>query len=58
MKNMKKMVAFGMTAILGVSMLAGCGSSQKETEAPKTEAATEKKTEVSGMKIRDLQWKN
>lgn len=27
MKNMKKMVAFGMTAILGASMLAGCGSS-------------------------------
>ena len=25
MKNMKKMAALGMTAILGASMLAGCG---------------------------------
>ena len=27
MKNMKKMAALGMTAILGASMLAGCGGS-------------------------------
>ena len=36
---------FVLAAALTISMT-GCGSSQKETEAPKTEAATEAKTEA------------
>ena len=36
---MKKCLVMMMTAILAVSMLAGCGSSGKETTAPETEAA-------------------
>ena len=39
MKNMKKMVAFGMTAILGASMLAGCGSGNSDTKDKKDAAA-------------------
>ena len=43
---MKKATMFVLAAAMTIS-LAGCGSSQKETEAPKTEAATEKATETS-----------
>ena len=42
---MKKATMFVLAAALTISMT-GCGSSQKETEAPKTEAATEKATEA------------
>ena len=42
---MKKATMFVLAAALTISMT-GCGSSQKETEAPKTEAATEAKTEA------------
>lgn len=42
---MKKCVVMIMAAILAVSMLAGCGSSSKETTAPETEAAA---TEAAG----------
>ena len=42
---MKKATLFVLAAALTISMT-GCGSSQKETEAPKTEAATEAKTEA------------
>ena len=43
--RMKKATMFVLAAALTISMT-GCGSSQKETEAPKTEAATEAKTEA------------
>ena len=43
---MKKATMFVLAAALTISMT-GCGSSQKETEAPKTEAATEAKTEAA-----------
>lgn len=33
MKNMKKMAALGMTAILGASMLAGCGGSGSSSKS-------------------------
>ena len=42
---MKKATMFVLAAASTISMT-GCGSSQKETEAPKTEAATEAKTEA------------
>ena len=42
---MKKATMFVLAAALTISMT-GCGSSQKETEALKTEAATEAKTEA------------
>ena len=47
---MKKATMFVLAAAMTIS-LAGCGSSQKETEAPKTEAATEKATEKVTEKV-------
>ncbi len=47
---MKKATMFVLAAALTISMT-GCGSSQKETEAPKTEAATEAKTEAATEKV-------
>ena len=46
MKNMKKMVAFGMTAILGASMLAGCGSSSDGSSDEKS-GSSKGKTELT-----------
>ncbi len=46
MKNMKKMVAFGMTAILGASMLAGCGSSSDSSSDEKS-GSSKGKTELT-----------
>ncbi len=45
MRNAKKWLALFLAAVMTMS-LAGCGSGKKETEAPATEAATEKATEA------------
>ncbi len=44
---MKKCLVMIMTAILAVSMLAGCGSSSKETKAPETDAAANEAGETA-----------
>lgn len=52
-KNLKKITAVGLTAILGAGLLAGCGGGDGKTSDGKTKLHL-----VSGMKIRDLQWRN
>lgn len=49
-KNLKKITAVGLTAILGAGLLAGCGGDGK--------VLTEKQKSylVSGMRIRDRRW--
>ena len=47
----KKTLALLLSAAVVAAMTAGCGSGEKETEAPKTEAVTESVTEAAQTEV-------
>ena len=49
-KNLKKITAVGLTAILGAGLLAGCGGDGKSADGK------QKSYLVSGMRTRDRLW--
>ncbi len=47
-KVMKKTVGLALTMMVGMSLVAGCGTSEKKAEAPKAQAKVEGKVTASG----------
>ena len=46
MRTMKKVLAAGLTAVMAMSLMVGCGSKTKETEAATEAAETTAETET------------